>query len=167
MPWISTFTITKIYTDGSLDTFQWIRFVNFLGFRPRWNKKSCKVHVHLLDSSGLRSSPTVILMSLPVLRFFILIYFLVSHVCLCVTMTSTTQGKITGMINTEYYMSKSVSPAVSTREPYITPRATGPRGDIGWGLIRHVIQILTCNVHYSYFAVFSFDLAICEFSISL
>ena len=49
---------------------------------------------------------------------------------------------------TEYYMSKSVSHAVSTREPYITPRATGPRGDIGRGLIRHVIQILTCNVHY-------------------
>jgi hypothetical protein len=45
-------------------------------------------------------------------------------------------------------MSKSVSHAVSTREPYITPRATGPRGDIGRGLIRHVIQILTCNVHY-------------------
>jgi hypothetical protein len=45
-------------------------------------------------------------------------------------------------------MSKSVSHAVSTREPYFTPRATGPRGDIGRGLIRHVIQILTCNVHY-------------------
>ena len=45
-------------------------------------------------------------------------------------------------------MSKSVSHAVSTREPYITPRATGPRGDIGRGLIQHVIQILTCNVHY-------------------
>ena len=28
-------------------------------------------------------------------------------------------------------MSKSVSHAVSTREPYIIPRATGPRGDIG------------------------------------
>ena len=27
------------------------------------------------------------------------------------------------MINTEYYMSKSASHAVSTREPYITPRA--------------------------------------------
>ena len=52
------------------------------------------------------------------------------------------------VIYTEYYMSKSVSHAVSTREPYITPRSTGPRGDIGWGLIRHVIQILTCNVHY-------------------
>jgi hypothetical protein len=29
------------------------------------------------------------------------------------------------MIHTEYYMSKSVLHAVSTREPYITPRATG------------------------------------------
>ena len=37
-------------------------------------------------------------------------------------------------------MSKSVSHAVSTREPYITPRATGLRGDIGQGLIRHEIQ---------------------------
>ena len=40
-----------MYTDGSLDTFQWIRFVKLLGFRARWNKKSCKVHVHLLDSN--------------------------------------------------------------------------------------------------------------------
>ena len=41
---------------------------------------------------------------------------------------------------------------------YITPRAGGPwgdiefsggpRGDIGRGLIRHVIQILTCNIQY-------------------
>ena len=45
-------------------------------------------------------------------------------------------------------MSKYVSHAVSTREPNITPRATGPRGDIGRGLIRHVIEILTRNVHY-------------------
>ena len=45
-------------------------------------------------------------------------------------------------------MSKSVSHAESTREPYIIPRATGPRGDIGRELIRHVIHILTCNVHY-------------------
>jgi hypothetical protein len=37
---------------------------------------------------------------------------------------------------------------VSPREPYITPRATSPRGDIGRRLIRHVIQIFTCNVHY-------------------
>jgi hypothetical protein len=43
-------------------------------------------------------------------------------------------------------MSKSVLHAVSTREPYITPRATGPRGDIDRGLIRYVIQILTSNV---------------------
>ena len=54
---------------------------------------------------------------------------------------------IKGLLYTEYYMSKSVSHAVSTRESYITPRATGPRGDIGRGLIRHVIQILKCNVH--------------------
>ena len=52
MSWISTFAITKIYIDGSLDTFQWIRCVNLLGFRARWNKtKSCKVHFHLLDSN--------------------------------------------------------------------------------------------------------------------
>jgi hypothetical protein len=50
------------------------------------------------------------------------------------------------MINTEYYMSKSVSHAVSTREPYITPRA-----------IRHVIQILTCNVHYITYFNHAFD----------
>jgi hypothetical protein len=54
----------------------------------------------------------------------------------------------TVMIHTEYYMSKSVSHAVSTREPYLTSRATGPRGAIGRGLIRHVIQILTCYAHY-------------------
>jgi ribosomal protein S25 len=51
-------------------------------------------------------------------------------------------------IYTEYYMSKSVSHAVSTREPYITSRATDQRGDVGRGLKLHVIQILTCNVHY-------------------
>ena len=51
-------------------------------------------------------------------------------------------------INTEYYMSKSVSHAVSTREPYVTLRATCPKGDIYGGFIRHVMQILTCNVHY-------------------
>jgi hypothetical protein len=61
------------------------------------------------------------------------------------------------MINTEYYMSKSVSHAVLTREPYFTPRATGPRGDIGRGLIRHVIQILTCNVHYIIYFNHAFD----------
>ena len=61
------------------------------------------------------------------------------------------------MIYTEYYMSKSASHAVSTREPYITPRATGPRGDIGRGLIWHVIQILTCNVHYIIYFNHAFD----------
>ena len=60
-------------------------------------------------------------------------------------------------IHTEYYMSKSVSHAVSTREPYITTRATGPRGDIGRGLIQHVIQILTCNVHYIIYFNHAFD----------
>ena len=55
-------------------------------------------------------------------------------------------------IYTEYYMSKSVSHAVSTREPYITPR-----GDIDRGLIRHVIQILTCNVHYIIYFYHAFD----------
>ena len=54
-------------------------------------------------------------------------------------------------------MSKSVSHVVSTREPYITPRATGPRGDIDRGLIRHVIQILTCNVHYIIYFNRTFD----------
>ena len=61
------------------------------------------------------------------------------------------------MLNIEYYMSKSVSHAVPTREPYITPRTTGPRGDIGRGLIRHVIQILTCNVHYIIYFNHAFD----------
>ena len=54
-------------------------------------------------------------------------------------------------------MSKSVSYAVSTREPYIIPRATGPRGDIGRRLIWHVIQILTCNVHYIIYFNHAFD----------
>ena len=54
-------------------------------------------------------------------------------------------------------MSKSVSHAVSTREPYITPRATGPRGDIGRGLIRHVIQILPLNFHYIIYFNHAFD----------
>ena len=49
------------------------------------------------------------------------------------------------MIYTEYYMSKSVSHAVSPENP-ISPQ--GPTGDIGRGLIQYVIQILTCNVHY-------------------
>ena len=61
------------------------------------------------------------------------------------------------MFKNEYYMSKSVSHAVSTQEPYITPRATGPRGDIGRGLIRHMIQILTCNVHYIIYFNHAFD----------
>jgi hypothetical protein len=61
------------------------------------------------------------------------------------------------LLNTEYYMSKSVSHAVSTREPCITPRATGPRCDIDRGLIRHVIQILTCNVHYIIYFNHAFD----------
>ena len=39
-------------------------------------------------------------------------------------------------------MLKSVSHAVSTREPYITPRSTGPSGDIGRGLKRHVIHVM-------------------------
>ena len=50
-------------------------------------------------------------------------------------------------------MSKSASHAVSTREPYVTPGATGPRGDIGRGLIRHVIQILTWNIQYLSYAL--------------
>ena len=54
-------------------------------------------------------------------------------------------------------MSKSVLHAISTREPYITPRATSPRGDIGRGLIWHVIQILTCNVHYIIYFNHAFD----------
>ena len=54
-------------------------------------------------------------------------------------------------------MSKSVSHDVSTRGPYITPRVTGPRGNIGGGLIRHVIQILTCNVHYVIYFNHAFD----------
>ena len=33
----------------------------------------------------------------------------------------------------------------------------GPWGDIGRGLIRHVIQILTCNVHYIIYFNHAFD----------
>jgi hypothetical protein len=51
-------------------------------------------------------------------------------------------------ICTEYYMSKYVSHAVSTREPYITPG--GPRGDIGfsgwygmWYRFWHVMFIMS------------------------
>ena len=65
--------------------------------------------------------------------------------------------KLTATIYTKYYMSKSVSHAVSTRESYNTPRATGPRGDIGQGFIRHVIQILTCKVHYIIYFNHAFD----------
>ena len=59
--------------------------------------------------------------------------------------------------HTEYYMSKSASHAVSTREPFIIPRATGRRGDIGRVLIRHVIRIFTCNVHYIIYFNHAFD----------
>jgi hypothetical protein len=41
--------------------------------------------------------------------------------------------------------------------PISPPRATGPRGDICRGLIRHVIQILTCNVHYIIYFNHFFD----------
>ena len=48
----------------------------------------------------------------------------------------------------EHYMSKSVSHAVSTLDLY-HPSGRWP---LGWyrvlGLIRHVIQILTCNIQY-------------------
>ena len=118
MLWISTFVITKIYTDGSLGTFQWIRFVNLLAFRVCWNKKNlarCMFISSTSISSELRSSPTVesqslnILMSLSVLRFFYchsssLSYrfvnasSIVCHVFLRVTMTSSTQGTVTGYL---------------------------------------------------------------------
>ena len=62
------------------------------------------------------------------------------------------------IIYTEYYMSKSVSHAVSTRKHYLIPRATVQRADIGRGLIRHVIQILTCNVHYIIYFNHAFDI---------
>ena len=42
-----------------------------------------------------------------------------------------------------YHMSKSVSHVISSRDSY-----THPTGDIGRGLIQHMIQILTCHVHY-------------------
>ena len=61
------------------------------------------------------------------------------------------------MIYTEYYMLKFASHAVSTRKPYITPRSSDSRGDMGLGLIRHVIQILTCNVHYIIYFNHAFD----------
>jgi hypothetical protein len=76
-----------------------------------------------------------------VLFLFLFLFFSYTQLFVCLYLSQT-------CLYTEYYMSKSVSHAVSTREPYITPRATGPRGDIGRGLIRHVIPILTCNVHY-------------------
>ena len=63
----------------------------------------------------------------------------------------------TSTIYTEYYMSRFISHAVSPREPYITPRATSPRGDIGRRLIRHVVQIFTCNVHYIIYFNHAFD----------
>ena len=43
---------------------------------------------------------------------------------------------------------KNLLHAVSIRDSYIIPRATDPRSDIGRGLIQHVIQFLTCNVHF-------------------
>ena len=114
MAWISKFANTKIYTDGSLDTFQWIRFVNLLGFCARWNKKSCKVHVHLLDSNivGITEFShcwiTILeYSSLSVLHFLLTFFisavsicgcFLVCHAFLRVTMTSLTQGTITGYL---------------------------------------------------------------------
>jgi hypothetical protein len=71
------------------------------------------------------------------------------------------------LIHTQYYMSKSVSHAVSTREPYITPRTTGPRCDIGRWFIRHVIQILTGNVLYIIYFNHAFDntCILCKFRI--
>ena len=110
------FAITKIYTDGSLDTFQWIRCVNLLGFRARWNKtKSARCIFTSLTpiSSVIRSAPTVesqslnIIMSLSVLRFLLTFFisavsicgcFIVCRVFLRVTMTSSTQGTITGYL---------------------------------------------------------------------
>ena len=83
--------------------------------------------------------------------------------CLCIilsviyTPTKVKHHLIFLSIYTEYYMSKSVSHAVATREPYITPRATGPRGDIDRGMIRRVIQILTCNVQYIIYFSHAFD----------
>ena len=38
MAWISTFAINKISTDGSLDAFQWIRFVILFWFHARWKE---------------------------------------------------------------------------------------------------------------------------------
>ena len=118
MLWISTFAITKIYTDGSLDTFKWIRFVKLLGFHARWNKKSCKAMfiISLTPISlGLRSSPTHTLLNhnpwifLYHSQFYVFYWhsssvilicgcFLACHVFLRVAMTSSTQGKITGYL---------------------------------------------------------------------
>ena len=52
------------------------------------------------------------------------------------------------IIHTEYYMQKSVSHAILTQNSYINPGATGLWGDIGPGLISHMIQILTSHIHY-------------------
>ena len=43
-------------------------------------------------------------------------------------------------------MAKSVSHPISTRDSNISPRAVGPRADIGRGLIWGVIQISPCIV---------------------
>ena len=51
---------------------------------------------------------------------------------------------------TEYYMSKSVSYAVTTRDSYITPKV------IDRGLIQRMIHTLTCCFHYFMYFNYTF-----------
>jgi hypothetical protein len=48
-------------------------------------------------------------------------------------------------------MAKSVSHTVSIRVTNISQRAVVSRADIGRELMQHVIQILTCIVHFHIF----------------
>jgi hypothetical protein len=118
MAWISTFAITNISTDGSLATFQWIRFVILFGFRARWQKKSCQVHGYLLDYNtfgiteffhcwypileysyvALSFTFCIDILPCPSLLHLFVVCFRVCLVCLRVTMTSSTQGKLTGYL---------------------------------------------------------------------
>ena len=59
------------------------------------------------------------------LRNFKCLYLKIKH----------TDPSIFFLLYTEYYMSKSVSHAVSTGDFYITPKVIGPQDDIGGGLM--------------------------------
>ena len=125
MTWILTFTITKISTDRSLDTFKWIKWVSnrvriSCALTKKNNFASCMFISWTSIYCGLRSSPTNPWISSCHSQFFVLhwrssslqgifiilwsllyrfvVFFLICHVCLRVTMTSSTQCKITGYL---------------------------------------------------------------------